>query len=194
MKCLTLEQIYLFLDKDLPPFQSQKIEEHLAICAKCLEAVEERKALLECAESLPDLEIPADFSQQVIAKIFPKKASLWALIAAFASGFACLVSALFILFRINSQPLPSLLLSYGRSLLNSIGTISLLVFKSFKLILLSIKILPEAGKELLKSFSSLTALISPPVQVIIITAVCLLFLSIIYGFGRRFFLENNHEK
>ena len=186
MNCLTLEQIYLFLEKELPFSQSQKVEEHLATCAKCREAAEARKVFLQCAESLPDLEIPADFSKQVMAKILPERVSLLGWIIAFASGFASLVLALFILFVVNAQPLPSLLLSYSRSLLNSIGNISLLVFKFFKLVLLSIKILPQAGKELFKSFSSLTTLISPPVQVIIITAVCLLFLSLFYGFGRKF--------
>lgn len=129
-----------------------------------------------------------------MAKIFPERVPLLGWITALTSGFAGLVLALFILFRVNPQPLPSLLLSYGRSLLNSIGNISLLVFKFFKLVLLSIKILPEVGKELFKSLSSLTTLISLPVQVIIITAVCLLFLSFIYGFGRKFLSGENHEK
>jgi len=35
MKCLGIDQIYLYLEKELPSEENKKIEEHIATCLKC---------------------------------------------------------------------------------------------------------------------------------------------------------------
>ncbi len=70
MTCLHIDQICLFIEKDLSLEEARKVERHLASCAKCRNAVDERRMLLQAAESLPVLQAPPDFPQQVMAKIF----------------------------------------------------------------------------------------------------------------------------
>jgi len=58
MSCLRLDQIYLYLEGQLPASEIKELEKHLASCLKCQEAVEERKVLLQASQTLPLLETP----------------------------------------------------------------------------------------------------------------------------------------
>jgi hypothetical protein len=62
MKCLDIGQIYLYLEGELSSEKAGAIQTHIARCQKCSQAVQERSFLLDASESLPPMEIPADFA------------------------------------------------------------------------------------------------------------------------------------
>jgi len=76
MKCLDVGQIYLYLEHELSAAEAAAVENHCAGCSRCQRAMEERRALVAAAESLPQLEPPPNFSQKVMARIFAETVSM----------------------------------------------------------------------------------------------------------------------
>lgn len=188
MKCLRIEQIYLYLEKELSPAEDRKIHKHLAACPKCKKAVGERKLLLQASESLPLWKTPPDFAQQVMARIFPEKVSVWAWLGAAASGFASMVLAVVLFALVTGQSLSSLLFSIYHTGLNFLKDLSPLFVKILKVATLLIKILQQLGELLLKGLTLLPTIISPPVQIILIAVAVLFIASSIYGIRRKLFI------
>lgn len=185
MKCLNIEQIYLYIEKELSLGENKKIEEHLTICPKCKKALEERRLLLQATESLPLWQTPPDFTQQVMARIFPAKVSLKAWLGAVSTGFVSLILALFIFFLATGQNLSSLALSFYDTILNLIRDFSPTFVKLIKLASLFVKILQQLAEYIIKGFTLLTTIISPEIQIIIITITIILIASSIYGIRKK---------
>lgn len=185
MKCLSIEQIYLFIEKELPLSENKKIEGHLATCRKCKNALEERKHLLQASENLPLWQTPPDFTQQVMARIFPIRVPLSAWLTAAYAGFGSIILAIFILFLIIGQNFSSLLTSLNHSLWNFVRNLSPVFVKLFKVASLFIKTLQQFFEYIIKVFASLTTIISPQVQIIIITTAIILIAFSIYGIKRK---------
>lgn len=185
MKCLSIEQIYLYVEKELSAAQNKKIEQHLATCLKCKKALEERRLLLQAAESLPLWQTPPDFTQQVMARIFPAKVSLSAWLAAASAGFVSIVLALFFFFLVTGQNISGLLASFNQALWYFVRNISLISVKLLKLASLFVKLLQQFSEYLIKGFTLLTTIISPEVQIIVITITIILVASSVYGIRKK---------
>jgi anti-sigma factor RsiW len=185
MKCLSIEQIYLYLEKELTTGENKKIEEHLATCRKCKNALNERRSLLQAAESLPLWETPSDFTQQIMARIFPTRVPLSAWLTAACAGFGSIILAILILFLITGQNFSSLLTSFNHSLWNFVENFSPVLVKLLKLASLFVEALQQFFGYIIKAFSSLLTIISPQVQIIIITISIILVALSIYGIKRK---------
>jgi predicted anti-sigma-YlaC factor YlaD len=209
MKCLSLEQVYLYLEKELSPGENTRIEEHLSTCRKCRDALEERKPLLQAADSLPLWEAPPGFTQQIMARIFPPRVPISAWLTAAYIGSGSIIIAILSLFLVTGQNFSGFLTSLNHSLLSFVRSISPFFVKVFKVAsifvkvlqqLLSIspffvkvfkvasifvKVLQQLFGYIIKAFASLTAIISPQVQLIIITIVIILIVFSIYGIKRK---------
>lgn len=185
MKCLSLEQIYLYLEKEVSLSESNKIEKHLATCLKCRNALEERRPLLQASDSLPLWQTPPDFTQQVMARIFPIRIPISSWLTAAYAGLGSISVAIFILFLVTGQNFSTLLTSLNHNLLNFIKNISPFFVKIFKIASLFVKALQQFFEYIIKVFASLTTIISPQVQIIIITIAIILIAFSIYGIKRK---------
>lgn len=185
MRCLSIEKIYLYLEKELPAAEERDIHNHLAACPKCKKAVEERRLLLQAAESLPLWKTPPDFAQQVMARIFPEKVSPLAWLGAAASGMASLILAVVLFALVTGQSFSSLLFNIYHMGLEFVKNLSPLFVKTLKVASLLIKILQQLGELLIKGLILLTAIISPQVQIIIIAVAVIFIASSIYGIKRK---------
>ncbi len=185
MRCLKIEQIYLYLEKELSPAEERDIHKHLAACPKCKKAVEERRLLLQAAESLPLWKTPPDFAQQVMARIFPKRVSPLAWLGAAASGFASMILAIVLFALVTGQSLSSLLFNIYHTGLDFVKNFSPLFVKILKVASLFLKILQELGELLIKGLTLLTTIISPQVQIILIAVAVIFIVSSIYGIKRK---------
>jgi len=185
MKCLSLEQIYLYIEKEVSPSESNKIEKHLATCRKCRNALEERRSLLKASESLPLWQTPPDFTQQVMARIFPIRVPISAWLTAAYAGLGSISLAIFILFLVTGQNFSNLLTSLNHSLLNFIKNTSPVFVKLFKIASLFVKALQQLFEYIIKAFAAFTTIISPQVQIIIITIAIILIAFSIYGIKRK---------
>lgn len=186
MTCLQIDQIYLYLEKELSPSENKKIEEHLAICLKCKNVIEERRILLQASESLPIWEIPPDFTRQVMSQILPKNVSARSWLEAAAAGFSSIILMFSAFFLLSGENLVTLLISLGYNLLNLVQNLLILFVKLFKLAFLLVKIIVQFSGFLIEGFSRLTTILSPEVQIILITLTLILSVFFIFGVKRKF--------
>jgi hypothetical protein len=188
MKCLSLEQVYLYLEKELSPGENIKIEEHLSTCRKCKKALEERKPLLQAADRLPLWETPPGFTQQVMARIFPPRVPISAWLTAAYVGSGSIILAIFSLFLVTGQNFSGFLTSLNHNLWNFVRNISPFFVKVFKVASIFVKVLQQLFGYIIKAFASLTTIISPELQLIIITIAIILIAFSIYGIKRKIFI------
>jgi len=185
MKCLGIDQVYSYLEKELSSEENKKIEEHLATCLKCKKALEERSLLLQAADSLPLWQIPPDFTQQVMARVYPDKVTLRQWLTAVAVGTSSIVATLLAFFIFTGQNLTTFLSGITNTLWNLVRNIAIIFIKLFKIASLLITVARQLVEHLFENFARLTTLISPEVQISIITFSILLFTFLILGIRRK---------
>lgn len=186
MKCLTIEQIYLYLEKELTSSENKSIEQHLTICSKCEEALDERRLFHRAIESLPAWQMPSGFTQQVMDRIFPVKVPIWGWLTALAGGFLAFILTLGIYLLATGQNLSSIFINFSQTLWTQIKNLSLAFIKFFKLIYVILKIIRELVEHILSGFLQISTILGPEVQIPIIIFFILVSSFIVYGIRRKF--------
>jgi predicted anti-sigma-YlaC factor YlaD len=67
--CPRPENLYLYLEGELGPYDAAKLEEHIEGCAACRDALSERRVLHEAFSGLPPFEVPEDFARSVMDRL-----------------------------------------------------------------------------------------------------------------------------
>jgi hypothetical protein len=186
MSCLSAEQIYTYLEKELSASENRKIEKHLSSCLKCHKALEERKFFLQAVEGLPSWQVPANFSQQVMDRIFPVKVTLWGWLLALAGGFLTVILASTICILATGQNLSSLFLSLHQTMWETIKNSFLVFIKFFKVISILLTTTRQLLESLSKGLLQILTVIHPEFQILIIVIFILASFLIIYGMRRKF--------
>ena len=185
MKCLGLEKIYLYLDKELPSAERKSIELHLATCPKCKKAVEQRRSLHQAAESLLLWEIPPDFPSRIMTRILPAKVSLRSWVTAMSVGLSSIILALLAFFLFSGESLSGLFINLYQTLLNHVRSLSIFFVKLFKILSLLVRMIFQFANFLFKGFAYFTTILSPEVQIILIVLTLIFSVSIFYGVKRK---------
>jgi len=191
MSCLRIDQIYLYLEGELSLEEIQSIKEHISSCMKCKRAVEERELLIKASKSLPALEIPLGFTQRVLAQIFPQVTSLRQWLIAAAIGISSAVLAFLAVYLLSGQNLAYLFKNLNRVSLNLFRNFIAVLVKAAKLISLVTKIFLEIGSMLVNGLVSLTTILSPELQIMLIVLTVSLSALLLYGAKRKFFAGEN---
>ncbi len=66
MSCPRPENLYLYLEGELGPYDARKLEEHVDCCPACRDALAERRLLHEAFTTLTPFEVPAGFARSVM--------------------------------------------------------------------------------------------------------------------------------
>jgi hypothetical protein len=185
MKCLRVDQVYLFLEGELSPKEHRSIEYHVSSCEKCRKAVEERKLLVEASQSLPVWETPQDFTQRVLAHIFPKRIALRDWIVTASIGLSSALLAFFVVYLLSGQNLADLFINLNRTVLNLFQNIVVLLFKMAKLISVGIQVILKIVSLILKGFASLTTIMSPELQIGLIALTVVFTALLLFGAKRK---------
>lgn len=185
MNCLRIDQIYLFLEQELSFKENRSIKDHISSCKKCRKAVEERKHLVEASQSLPAWGIPRDFTQRILATIYPKGITLRDWIVTAAIGLSSAVVAFFVVYLISGQTLADLFINLNRTALNLFQNIVVALVKVAKLISIGIKLIFKFVSLLLKGLASLTTILSPEVQIGLIVLTVIITALLLFGAKRK---------
>jgi hypothetical protein len=188
MNCLSIEQVYLYLENALSASEKRGVEQHLASCEKCKNAFEERKLLQRAAESLLFWSTPAGFTRQVMDRIFPARVPLLSWVGAVSASLASIVLAFTAWILATGQNLADVLLGINHTLLNYVKNLLPLLVKIFKLTALGLKVFHQFSQYLFKLIAWMTTLVSPQVQVIILAATAILITFFIFGMRRKILL------
>jgi hypothetical protein len=196
MTCLKLERLYAYLEGDLAGRDKKAVEDHVASCSACREALEERRVLLQAAETLPAFEVPGDFARAVMNKIAPERskarASGWLMAA--AAGLTTFAVALATITLITGHTLSQLVLGLNRFLWSNLQGLASVLTKGAKYVFLTFKALIQIAGEVLQILKTLTSFIGPETQIVFVGATVLLVLGGGFLWSRRFSVEKNHEE
>ena len=185
MNCLRIDQVYLFLEGELSPKEQRSIRDHISSCEKCHNAVEERRLLIEASQSLPAWETPQDFTQRVLAHIFPKRIAFRDWIITATIGLSSAVLAFFVVYLISGQNLADLFINLNRTVLNLFQNIVVVLVKTAKLISVGIQVIFKIGSLILKGFASLTTIMSPELQIGFIALTVAFIALLLFGAKRK---------
>jgi hypothetical protein len=187
MNCLRIDQIYLFLERELSPKEHQLVQDHISSCAKCKKAVEERKLLVEASHSLPAWEIPQDFTQHILARIFPKRITLRDWVVTASIGLSSAVLAFFVVYWISGQNLADLFINLNQTVLSLFQNIVVVLVKTAKLISVGIQVILKLASLILKGFISLTTILNPELQIGLIVLTVVFAVLLLFGAKRKLF-------
>ncbi|RPI97306.1 MAG: hypothetical protein EHM31_13735, partial [Candidatus Aminicenantes bacterium] len=67
--CPRPEDLYLYVEGELGPYDARKLEEHVECCPACRDALAERRVLHEAFTSLPPFDVPKDFARSVMDRL-----------------------------------------------------------------------------------------------------------------------------
>jgi len=201
MSCLSIEELYAYLDGDLPPAAKRRVEAHAVACAECRAVMEDRRVFLEAASSLPVFDVPASFASSIAARLETvpapkrKRLPLWTWIAASASGSAAFIATLAVIALVTGQNLWQYLARLQHGLLNYLqGTVTA-VIHFLKYIQIFLKIAGEFASALLDVVKQAAALISPPIQAACaVSVVLILAMGVVLWRRRSLSLENHHDE
>jgi len=185
MKCLDIDQIYLYLEGELSPEKTGSVQTHIAQCQKCSQAVQERSFLLDASESLPLMEIPADFAQQTMEMIRPEKDTIWSLFFAAAIGFSSIVLTMFMYLLISGQNPASFFIRLSHTFLSSFKTLSVWLAKSVNLISIAFKVVWQIGSFLLSGISRLIQIMGTEFQIGLVILAFILYISLYFGIQKN---------
>lgn len=191
MNCLTIDQIYLYLENELIPEERSRLAGHIAACEKCRRAVEDRRALTEAAESLPPLPVPPDFTQQIMSRIFPQKSQMRVWIAALATGFSLVVAIFLAAFLQSDLSLSGAFIQLNRSLWSFVSNLSVFFIKLIKIVSLCFNLLVQLSSYIYKTLTSLTSVIGIEVQITLVILTILLSVTAVYGVRRKIWSGEN---
>ena len=194
MSHLRPDEIDLFLEGALEPDEAARMEVHLASCPACRAVRVERQAFLVAISGLPDLEVPADLTARIMARVFPEKPSLASRLVAFAAGSSILVFAGLAYVLATGADLPGLLLGAGKASWSAIQSFSLSFIKGLKLLALFFDLTARFTADLGKAGGRIGHMIRPEVYaatlVVAVAAVVIAYLGYRRNFAHR---ENSHD-
>jgi len=201
MSCLTVEELYAYLDGGLSPEGRRHIEAHAVACAECRALLEDRRTFLEAASSLPPLDIPVGFAASIRARLdgapVPerKRLPLWTWLAAGISGAAAFLATLAGIALLTGQNLWLYLARLQHGFVDYLQGALAFSIRLLKYIVIFRKVAAEFGSALMDTARRALSFISPQVQAAFaITALLILATAVILWRRRTLSLENDHDE
>jgi len=184
MSCLSADQIYLYLEGELPGPDAARIHEHLEHCAACRDALEERSALSQAAQCLPRWTVPQDFARKVMERLFPQRLSLGRALLTAAIGTTVIVTSLLMVFLFSGLSLLNFLMSLNQSILNGLRDAAVFGAKFIKMLMLVVRVLSQFSGFVWENLTRLSGLPSAELQAALVGMAVLFTVSIYFGLRR----------
>lgn len=185
MSCLTVRQTYLYLEDQVPVDERESIEKHISSCEPCKILLEDRKMMMQAVETLPPLDMPANFTQQVMAKVFPRVSSVRIWIAGSATAFSLMMFLFLAIFLQSDISFSGVFVRLNSSLWAFVKNLSVFAVKLFKIASVILEILIQFASFIFKTLGSLATLIRPEFQIFLITLTVVLSISALYMMRRK---------
>ncbi len=183
--CPRPENLYLYLEGELGPYDARKLEEHIECCPACRDALAEKRLLHEAFTTLPPFEVPEGFTRSVMDSLPEPEARKARWLAPLVAAMAALAVGL-LGFRIfTGQSVFDVLIAVNRFFGSVIAFATPLAVKALRIGNILLKV---AGDLLNMGFSGLATfsrLVGPTGIIAVIGLGALLSLLAVLG-ARRF--------
>ena len=189
--CPRPENLYLYLEGELGPYDARKLEEHVDCCPGCRDALTERRLLHEAFTTLPPFEVPAGFARSVMDSLPEPEARKAGWLSPLVAAMTALAVGL-LGFRIfTGQSVFDVLVAVNRFFGSVIAFATPLAVKTLKL---GNVLLRVAGDLLSVGFAGLETfgrLLGPGGVIAVVGLVALL--SFLAFFGARRYLRQGEQ-
>ncbi len=189
--CPRPEDLYLYLEGELGPYDAAKLEEHVECCDACREALAERRLLHEAFVTLPPFEVPEGFARTVMDSLPEPEERPRAWFAPIAAAMAALAVGLVGFNLLTGLSVFDILVALNRFFGQAVALIVPVAAKAYKL---GAVLLHVAGDLLTMGFTGLTTLsrlLGP--QGLIGILVFIGILAALAVFGARRFLHQGER-
>jgi hypothetical protein len=201
MSCFSIEELYAYLEGDLPHDAVHHLEAHALSCAECRALLEDRRAFMAAAESLPDIEIPDAFVSSLMARLetvpapLPRRLPVWTWFAATAAGASAFLATLGGIALLSGQNLWEYLARLQHGLLDYVQGAASAIIHFLKYIQIFLKVAGQFTTALAEVFKRASAFLTPPVQAAFaVSALLILAMGVILWRRRTHFPENDHDE
>ena len=185
--CPRPEDLYLYLEGELGPYEAAKLEEHVESCAACREALEERRRLHEAFTSLPPIEVPEGFARTVMDKLPEPEVRKAAWLAPLLAAAAALAVGLAGFHIFTGQSVFGMLVAFNRFLGEVVALLAPLAVKTIKIGSVLVEVVGDIAGMGLSGLAALTRALGPQ-GLALVTGLGLL-LAFLAFFGARRFLR-----
>jgi hypothetical protein len=177
MNCLRISDVYDYIEGILSLERNRELERHLDVCTKCRGAVEDRKLIAGAASNLPPLAVPDDFTDRVMARVWPAKVKspAWLIILASASSLLALTVVIMIA---SGRSVLEIISAASHSLWEYVKSAGLLLAKALTLLSLAGKAVRPLLESIAKGLSLANWLVSPALQFVLLGVMMALIISL----------------
>lgn len=185
--CPRSENLYLYLEGELGPYDARKLEEHVECCAVCRDALAARRVLHEAFTSLPPFEVPADFARSVMAALPEPEVRKAGWLAPLAAAVAALSVGLFGFNLFTGTSVLEVLVAVNSGIGSALARFAPLLVKTLKLLGVLLQV---AGDLVRLGFNGLVTFsrVLGPQGIALVLGLGVL-LTILAGIGARRFLH-----
>lgn len=183
--CPRPEDLYLYLEGELGPYEARKIEEHAECCAACREALAERRLLHEACASLAPFDVPADFARSVMDRLPEPERRPRAWLAPIAAATAALAVGLAGFNLFTGLSVFDLLVALNRFFGQAVGQIAPAAAKILKTAGLLVKVAGDVLTMGLSGLGTFGRLLGPQGAAVVIGLLALIAILAVFG-ARRF--------
>jgi hypothetical protein len=189
--CPRPEDLYLYLEGEMGPYDAAKLEEHVECCEACREALAERRLLHEAFVSLPPFEVPDGFARSVMESLPAPETRPLAWLAPLIASAAALSVGLLGFNLFTGLSVFDILVALNGFFGQAVAQVTPAVVKAIKVTGIVLKV---AGDILVAALSGLTTVLRllGPQGLLVIGALVLLATLAVMG-ARRFLNQGEHS-
>jgi anti-sigma factor RsiW len=191
MSCFTAERIYRYLDAELDQAERREFEQHLDGCPSCRRALAERRLVTEAAVSLPDLELPSDFSRRVMERIDKPRVTVLGWLVLAAASCASMTLMIVGLFLLAGHSLTDLLLRIQGFLTGTLKNGAILFGRVTSLISLTLSVINHMFTALVDGLKGMTSVIPLPWLAVITVVLIGVITTSVFGMRKLFLGERS---
>ncbi len=182
MSCYDAERINRYLEGELDIAAREEFERHLGLCPACRRAVDEWRRMTEAASSLPPLELPAGFSQRVMARIEGRpRTSVFGWLALGSTAFVSLAAVVVGVLVVLGYSPTELITGFEGFLVTTFKNGAMLFGQATTLVTQVVSVIGHFLSAMWDGLSGLASVIPLPVVLVILTVQILIIASSVYG-------------
>ena len=189
--CPRPEDLYLYVEGELGPYDARKLEEHVECCPACRDALAERRVLHEAFTSLPPFDVPKDFARSVMDSLPEPEVGRARWLAPLVAAISALAVGLAGFYVFTGLSVFEVLVSVNRFFGSVIARATPLAAKAFKIGNVLLKVAEDLVTLGFSGLATFSRVLGPQGTVLIIGLGALL--AVLAFFGARRFLRQGEN-
>jgi predicted anti-sigma-YlaC factor YlaD len=190
--CPRPENLYLYLEGELGPYDAAKLEEHIECCAACREALADRRVFHEAFTSLPPFEVPDDFARSVMDDLPEPEVRKAGWLAPLIAAVSALSVGLLGFNLFTGTSVLEVLVAVNGFFGSALARVAPLLAKTLKLLNVLLQVAVDLVRLGFSALTTLSRVLGPQGIALVFGLGALLTILAVFG-ARRFLHQGEHS-